>query len=115
MKLEIRIKAEHAASEQLLAGLAELISRHHIKATTIRHNGELFELNFLFESESPDNFLKYLDAIAAEIEDILPRRKTVITSYSIHYTKLYEENVMRLRFLVSIPRPWNNTYTLDRR
>jgi len=77
MKLEIRIKAEHAASEHLHAGLAELISCHYIKVTTIRHNGELFELNFLFESESPDSFLKYLDAIAAEIEDTLPRRKTI--------------------------------------
>ena len=60
MKLEIRIKADHAASEHLQAGLADLISRHHIKETAIRHNGELFELNFLFESESPDNFLNQL-------------------------------------------------------
>ena len=26
-----------------------------------------------------------------------------------------KENVMRLRFLVPIPQPWNNTYTLNRR
>ena len=77
MKLEIRIKAEYAASEHLHAGLADLISRHHIMETAIRHNGELFELNFLFESESPDNFLNHLDSIAAEIEDSLPRRKTI--------------------------------------
>jgi len=77
MKLEIRIKAEYAASEHLHAGLADLISRHHIKETAIRHNGELFELNFLFESETPDNFLEHLATLAAEIEKSLPRSQNI--------------------------------------
>ena len=77
MKLEILIKADHGAEERLHAGLADLKSVHHIVETTTRHNDKHFAMNFLFEAETPDNFLEHLATLAAEIENSLPRSRNI--------------------------------------
>jgi ribosomal protein L11 methyltransferase len=77
MKLEICLEASNLLKDELLSGLAALVTKQHIAVTAAKHCSNRFMLNVTIKEQSPDLLLHRIDALVAKLENHYPGMHTI--------------------------------------